>query len=182
MLTVACVCVEGGVYNESHVWRLLNMVKEHLTIPFGLSLAFASELPGWWAKIDLFEPRRFKGRVLYLDLDVTITGPLDGLATYPAPFVAIRDFIRPGLNSSVMSWDAGAADHVYENFTPDVMQRLHGDQDWITEQMPNAARFPMGTCVSYRGHVVPRGRVPKSASVVVFHGSPKPWEVPPLVA
>lgn len=53
------------------------------------------------------------GRVLYLDLDTIITGSLDDIAGYSGPFAALSvkemaNERRPaGLNSSVMSWEAG---------------------------------------------------------------------------
>ena len=202
MLTVACVLSKGSkrTYGTIHVERLCKMVAEHIEQPYRFlcltnehvsceSLPLVKGWPGWWSKIELFCPDLFKmnERVLYLDLDVTVTEKLDGLADYPAPFVAIQDWLRPTINSSVMSWDAGVADHIFENFTDDVMERLTGDQDWITEQMPHAETFPRDWCVSYRKSVVPLRRfmlpgqpvaVPPGAKVVVFHGFPKPWEVP----
>lgn len=177
MLTVACVLSEGRTYNASHVLRLEDMVDKHLKQPYRFVCIDDSQFPGWWAKVSLFEPRRFKGRVLYLDLDVTVVGNLDDLADYPHPFVAISDYLNPiSINSSVMSWDAGVADHVYTNFTHGVMDRLHGDQNWIHECV-QAVRFPKRWCPSYKAHVLPTGRVPDDARVVVFHGRPKPWEV-----
>ena len=182
MLTVACVLSEGPkrTYDRSHVARLAFMVAGHLDSPYRFVCLDDSPFPGWWAKISLFEPGRFKGRVLYLDLDVTVVGGLGLIARYPASFVAIRDYIKLGFNSSVMSWDAGAVDHLYTEFTSDVMDRMHGDQDWITARMSGreAAMFPRKWCVSYRASVEPTGRVPTGAKIVVFHGSPKPWEVP----
>ena len=182
MLTVALVCVPGGIYNDRHVRRLREMVSAHLSIPHRFAVTTESPSPGWWAKIDLFEPGRFQGRVLYLDLDVTVVGSLDDLAAYPSPFAAISDYINPlVINSSVMAWDAGAADHVYTDFTPDVMDRLHGDQNWIQEKI-NADRFPRKWCPSYKGNILPAGRLTKDARVVVYHGNPRPWEAPALVA
>lgn len=175
MLTVACVLSDGPTYDLSHVRRLQDMVSENLSVPYRFVCLNDSPFPGWWAKISLFKPRRFKERVLYLDLDVTITGPLDDLADYGGPFVAISDWNRRGLNSSVMTWDAGVADHLFTEFDETVMERLDGDQDWITEQMPDAAMFPLGWCVSYKRQ---GGRSPSTAKVCVFHGRPKPWEVP----
>lgn len=187
MLTVACVCVPGGIYNSSHVVRLQRQVLDNLEQPFKFHVLMNSDKPGWFAKIDLFEPGRFEGRVLYLDLDVTVVGDLGEIAYYPdsppgkmhhpTSFVAIKDWLRPTINSSVMSWDAGSVDHIYENFTPGVVERLAGDQDWITEQVPNAAVFPESWCVSYRKHVRMFKTVPPDARVVVFHGQPKPWDV-----
>ncbi|KKM19122.1 hypothetical protein LCGC14_1658860, partial [marine sediment metagenome] len=100
---------------------------------------------------------------------------------YPAPFVAIKDWLRPTINSSVMSWDAGKMDHLFTEFDESVMDRLKGDQDWITEQMPEAKTFPRDWCVSYRKSVKMFGVVPPGAKIVVFHGFPKPWEVPAVV-
>ncbi len=180
MLTVACVLSEGPkrVYNIEHVRRLQDMVSQHLDRLYHFVCITDSPFPGWWAKISLFEPGRFRGRVLYLDLDVTVVKRLDDLAFYPAPFVAIKDWLRPTINSSVMVWDAGEVDNLFTKFDESVMDRLKGDQDWITEQMPEAKTFPRDWCVSYRKSVKMFGVVPPSAKIVVFHGFPKPWEVP----
>lgn len=176
MLTVACVLSEGPkrTYNRTHVTRLEDMVAGYLKQPYRFVCLDDSPFPGWWAKISLFEPGRFKGRVLYLDLDVTITGNLDELADYPASFVAIDDWLRPTLNSSVMAWNAGIANHIFMNFTNHDMA---GDQDFITEQMPDAKTYPSSWCVSYRKHVQMFRTVPLEAKVIVYHGFPKPWQI-----
>ncbi len=180
MLTVACVLSQGPkrVYNLEHVRRLQDMVAQHFDRLYHFACITNSPFPGWWAKISLFEPGRFRGRVLYLDLDITIVGGLDDVALYDAPFVAIKDWLRPTINSSVMAWDAGVADHVFTNFTGAVSERLGGDQDWISEQMPEVKTFPQDWCVSYRKSVKKFRSVPPGAKIVVFHGFPKPWEVP----
>ena len=180
MLTVACVLSEGPkrIYDRSHVTRLASMVAEYMEQPYRFVCLDDSPFSGWWAKLSLFEPGRFEDRVLYLDLDVTVVDSLDEIANYQAPFVAIKDWLRPTINSSVMVWDVGVMDHVFLNLTEDDMERLHGDQDWITEQMPHAEVFPRSWCVSYRKSVQMFGVVPAGAKIVVFHGFPKPWEVP----
>ncbi len=179
MLTVACVLSEGPkrVYNLEHVRRLKDMVAQHLDRLYHFVCITNSPFPGWWAKISLFEPGRFRGRVLYLDLDITVVEKLNEVALYPEPFVAIKDWIRPTINSSVMSWDAGKVDHLFTEFNESVMDRLKGDQDWISEQMPDAKTFPPDWCVSYTKSVKKFNAVPPSAKIVVFHGFPKPWEL-----
>ena len=153
------------------------MIAEHMNQPYRFVCVDDSPFPGWWAKTSLFEPGRFTGRVLYLDLDVTVVGPLDELADYQYPFCAIRDYQYPlQINSSVMAWQAGVADSVYTDFTPDVMGRLHGDQNWIHEKV-RATTFPKHWCPSYRAHVQPTGKAPRDARVIVYHGRPKSWEV-----
>ncbi len=181
MLTVACVLSKGGTYDRCHVDRLAGMVEQHVEQPYRFVCLDDSPFPKWWAKISLFEPGRFKGRVLYLDLDVTVTGGLDDLADYPAPFVGINDWERPGINSSVMAWDAGVADHLFTEFEPSVMGRLRGDQNWINEAMPTATIFPRAWCPSYKHNILRRlnNNLPKDCRVVVFHGHPKCWDLPP---
>src|SRR3990167_10286129 len=171
-LTVACVCT-GGIYNNNHVQRLRWQIKEYLTIPYRFHCITESPWPDWWGKINLFQPGRFAGRVLYLDLDVTVIGSLDDLVNIDSPFTAIKDYQYPlTINSSVMVWDAGIADHVYNDFTPDVMERFRGDQNWIYHKMPYTRRFPREWCVSFKA-----GKVTKDTRVVVYHGFPKPWDI-----
>lgn len=175
MLTVACVLSPGPKYDRSHVARLEEIVAPHLKQPYRFVCVDDSPFPGWWAKISLFEPGRFDGRVLYLDLDVAVVGNLDDLADLDAPFSIINDWGRFGYNSSVMVWDAGAADHLFTEFTPDVMDRMPGDQDWITRKKPGAAILPRRWCYSYRLGL--ETGYPDDMRVCVYHGSPKPWEV-----
>ena len=180
-VTVACVCVPGpGNYTFDHVCRLFRMVKDHLKQSFVLCPITISPLPGWWAKVDLFQPGRFRGRVLYLDLDVTVTGDLMDLVNIDAPFAIIRDWHTGNFNSSVMVWDAGAADHIFTNFNDSVMKRYRGDQGWIHECMPYAATFPKRWCLSYKKHIRPRlnDSLPEDCRVICFHGAPKAWDLP----
>jgi len=149
------------------------MVNDHISKTYEFVCVEDSPYPGFWAKIDLFKPGRFSGRVLYLDLDVTIVGSLDEIVDYPTHFGIIKDWNLPGNNSSVMAWDAGIADHIYTRFTPEVMDRLHGDQNWISENIMGTV-FPRHWAISYKKHVRPTGEIPKDTKVVVYHGQPKP--------
>lgn len=181
-LTVAAVLSPGPVYTEWHVDRLRTMVNAHLDEPHQFVCITDSSFPGWWAKLNLFEPGRFEGRVLYLDLDVTVVGDLYRLVVRGTPFSfgIIQDYQHTKtVNSSVMVWDAGSYDHIFTNFTPDVMDRLHGDQNWIMEQLQGRSyvTFPRGWCPSYRQSVQRFKAVPPDAKVVVFHGVPKPWDL-----
>lgn len=182
MLTVACVLSHGPKrsYDRSHVERLAAMVAQHMSQPYRFVCLDDSPFSGWWAKISLFKPGRFRGRVLYLDLDVTVTGGLDDLADFPAPFAIIKDWNRPGVNSSVMVWDAGAADIAYAEFDERLMGCLHGDQDWLGLQILQRATFPPRWCRSYKRHIRPRldGSLPPDCRVVVYHGWPKSWDLP----
>jgi uncharacterized Rossmann fold enzyme len=139
-------------------------------------------LEGWFNKLYLFRPGLFPpgDRVLYLDLSILITGPLDAIAAYDGPFATLRDFYRPdGLQSAVMAWRAGDHTDIWKSYqaagcpTDDP----GGDQSWIERtQLQTAVRlqdvFP-DAFVSYKLINGP----PEKASIVKFHGQPKPHEI-----
>ena len=62
----------------------------------------------------IFSAADLDGRVLYIDLDTVVTGSLEDIAGYSGPFATLSaqgmaNERRPsGLNSSVMSWEAGS--------------------------------------------------------------------------
>lgn len=196
-LTVCCVLWQGAgrfkrrVYGPEHVERLRAQVVDHLpvrhrfvclsnvAVPCERIEAF-EPWPGWWQKCCLFGHRLFEGRVLYLDLDVTVVADLSDIAFFPAPFTIINDWNRRGFNSSVMSWDAGAGEDIYGKLTEADMSRLRGDQDWIGEIMgKTAACFPLDWCASYKRLALRGGKVPAATRIVVYHGLPKSWDLPP---
>lgn len=171
MITVASVWVRGQVpYGLEYVTRLRNMVDRHLTrahafvcltdrpwlLPAdirGIPIATPA-LKGWWGKVELFNRRHgFAGRMLYLDLDSLIVDSLESIVKFPAPFALVPDAgsfqgkdcltVVKRFNSSVMVWDAGVNSRLYDDWTPAVGKRLHGDQDWIGEQMPEADMMPL---------------------------------------
>jgi hypothetical protein len=138
-------------------------------------------LKGWWSKIELFRPSRFTGRVLFLDLDSLIVDQLDPIVDYPAPFALVPHTGKPAgtfpegregltvvkrFNSSVMVWDAdGHLDRLCTDWSPRVAARLWGDQDWIGEQLPDAAAMPMTWFP--RVSQIEDGPVPADAKVVL---------------
>lgn len=190
MITVAAVlsAPQSGppIYNSSHVQRLALQVGENLKQPYKFVCVTDSPWLGWWAKISLFEPGRFTGRVLYLDLDVTILGSLDELVDYPepyraAPFTIIRDWHTHNFNSSVMVWHPSGATYemwrAFNEYSASVMEGYHGDQSWIHQNMLDAATFLPGWICSYK-HQKRWNFLPADCKVLVYHGRPKPWDLP----
>jgi uncharacterized Rossmann fold enzyme len=186
-LVVACV-KWGEKYGPEYVNILRDMAWRNLTIPHrfvcftddptGLNEAVHSAplpqgLEGWWNKLALFRADAFqpKTRVLFLDLDVCVTGDLNELVEQGG---IIADWHLHTYNSSVMCWTHGEHPEVWSKFLPLDMQRLHGDQDWITE-CGGWETFPSDWCVSYRKHAVEA--IPADSKVVCFHGEPKPADV-----
>lgn len=183
------ICVNKGNYlgrGAEYVENLRDGVRRHLRGPFAFHVITDAPGEGWWAKISLFEPGRFKGRCLYFDLDTVIVGSLDHMAAYKGSFAALSDFYRPeALASGVMMWEAGEADHIYTRWIEAGMPQFHrfGDGGWIGEMMPQAARlqklFP-GQFVSLKAHC--GDGVPYGARVVCFHGNPRPHMLADLMS
>lgn len=158
---------------------------------------------GWWHKISIFNSAALQGPTLYLDLDVIISGSLDwtlGLSTHN--LTAIRDFKTiwqsecRDFNSSMMWFDNRFTGWYYEKFISEsssAMTKYYGDQDWLTAVTPVAQRrfFDSHRAASYRWQCIHGGWDPETqqyknlrapitgngASVIVFHGEPKPWDI-----
>lgn len=199
MLTVWCVCV-GDKYGAGDVRILQDMVARNLDRPHrfrcltdvdiaGIDCFTPDEnWPGWWSKLLLF--RYSSGPSLYLDLDVVIVGNLDRLLSdtlsMPANWAQSG---HGGCQSSVMAWH-GDYSFIADRFNPEYLaapergncgaygpNKLWGDQEYITSILgnPGASIEPMGHIYSYKYHA--RESVPEDASVICFHGEPKPEQV-----
>jgi hypothetical protein len=109
-VTVACVLwmppdgqiFEGRQYSPEWVLRLRDQVAARLPVPHDFvcltnlalpgvalpgvrTLPLTTNRPGWWAKLEMFNPAHDLGdRVLYLDLDVYVTGDLTPLVEFPS--------------------------------------------------------------------------------------------------
>lgn len=161
---------------------------------------------GWWYKMALFNSSLYAGPLLYLDLDIVIANDLTWITRLDTDHIwGIRDFRKlwdpawNGYNSSVLWFDTRKFDWLWKDFNTDIMQKFYGDQDWITEKIiPQDRRFfPDESMVSWRWQCKDGGWDHKSrsykhvgagtstlgASVLVFHGDPKPWSIDcPIVA
>ena len=137
-------------------------------------------LPGWWAKLGLFKPGVFEDgeRVLFLDLDTLICGPLDAIAAYDGDFAILRDFYRhDGLQSSVMLWRAGTQQHIWHRWEIAGMPQDPGGDQWWIEQCVTSPDILQDKFPSlFESYKLLRG-APMKASVIVFHGLPRPHEV-----
>lgn len=204
MLTVATVLRLGAEYAPEHVIRIQLQVRRWLTLPHRFvcltdkpsadynTILLRHDWPKWWGKIELWREGLFFGPVLYLDLDTTITGPLDEVAT-GHKFTVLRNFwVPPGharIGSGVMAWDPWHAPElvkIYERFAADPKRWMHdqqsadnlGDQGFIQRNTPIVPerwqdKHP-GRVVSYRRHCE-NGIVPSGASIVCYGGRARPW-------
>lgn len=160
MTTVACVFVRGHVpFTAEYVTRLAGMVKRWMDRPYRfvcltdrpklfksehIETVYVEPPAGcfaWWTKLELFNRAHgFSGRMLYLDLDTLVVGSLAPILDY-APFALAPHAGRfegkngkhvvKKFNSSVMVWNAGEQDIVWDTCDRNVRERFWGDQDWI---------------------------------------------------
>ncbi len=145
-------------------------------------------LSGWWNKLALFKPNVFDGgdRVVFIDLSTLITGRLDDIIAYDGEFAILRDFYRggDGLQSAFMSWRAGSryTSEFWKTWLLGGMTEIAGgDQAWIElcclpdDRKPDIWQdMHHDLFVSYK---VSNGVLPQRASVVKFHGEPKPHQI-----
>lgn len=144
-----------------------------------------SNLGGWFTKLALFAPDALPtgDRVIYMDLDTLITGSIDALTQYRGTFGILQDFYRPtGLQSSVMLWEAGSPETlaIWEAYDRAGCPQddAGGDQAFIEKcQVKGRERLQIAFPDMFASYKVSGGRLPDKASVVVFHGHPRPHEV-----
>ena len=209
------VCMKWGTrYGPEYVNRLASMVRRQTTRPTRF-LCFTDDVTGlstdietaplppialpprmtWstWRKLSVWQYplADLEGNVLFLDLDLIISGPLDDFFDYvPGSFVVIRNWtqLREGIgNTSVFRFPVGRYTRIYEDFVRDpvaVMRRWRTEQHYISDSIPELAFWPAPWCVSFKHSLLPRwpmnffrtARLPRDAKIVVFTGKPKPDE------
>ncbi len=127
--------------------------------------------PRWWAKTLFFSPGRFSGRVLGLDLDTVITGPLDPLVEHEGIIYLDRwGWKNRVYGSSCMVWESGDHAEAFSEYDEMVPKRFDGDQDWLT-YLGGWKELPEQMTRSYRYHCM--DGPPPGCVHVSFHGSAK---------
>lgn len=174
---------------DEYVHKLKMGVSRNLSVPHTFHVITEADLPqgvvGWWSKIEMFRPGRFKGRCLFFDLDTVIVGSLDEITAYDGEFAMVSDWFHPDLKtSSVMAWDADKAGSIYELWERAGRPQFHlrGDGGFIESVMPGADclqdKFP-GQLVSFKASC--GNGIPDGARVVAFHGLPRPHHLNDLM-
>lgn len=221
MLNVICL-KHGTKYGPEYVNNLYNMIVRNLTVPYNficftddpsqlnsninIRLLPNSPLSGWWWKPYIFKEDHFaKGDTnFYIDLDMVIIKNIDHFIDFkPESFVGLRDvgrIFRPDLKklgSAVLKWPAGEYSDIWTKFekNSDIINRLHGDQDWIwTLHSPNINFFPDEWIKSYKWEIRVRSElegfretlqfkcirnpdIPNNTAILAFHGYPNPHQV-----
>ena len=207
MLNIVCVNqgnYEGR--GSEYVNVLFDMVRRNLAEGFpGKYVCFtddptglvpgieARELPhglhGWWNKLYLFKSGLFPpgDRILYFDLDTLICGRLDEIAGYDGEFAILRDLFHGSTyenqiynkwQSAVMAWKSGFGSHLWDRFVSAGYPNIKGgDQAWIEQNQDTADILQDLHPNLFCSFKATGRRIPKTESVVCFHGTPRPHEV-----
>lgn len=197
------VCIKwGNKYAPEYVNNLYRGVCRNTTIPFsftcytddttGVIPEICQPLPettwqGWWTKLLLFKPDMHKqasigDRIVFLDLDIVITGNIDDILSLKETFVVPSDPYRMGttnISSAFMSWEYGQYDYIYERFDGNTRPYSRGDQQFVEIQLKDkASRLQVllpGQYVSFKADLK-KGSLPENTRMVDFHGKPNPHE------
>ena len=155
---VVVVCLKWGKrYNADYVNRLCASARRRMPKHISASFVCFTEdpdgiddyvetrtlpegFPLWWGKAYLFsEDAGLDGqRVLFLDLDQVIVGPLDALVAYQGPLALLHtdtiacELASGGYNSSVISWYGSKfLRPLFEKLTPAVLRYVHRFDHWL---------------------------------------------------
>lgn len=183
------LCMKWGTkYGPEYVNRLYAMVRRHLPGDFRFvcltddSTGIRSEVlclpipaldlpPGiperGWTKLATFaaDLHGLRGTALFLDVDVVITGSLEGFFTQPGQFLIIHDYKRPWRitgNSSVYRFELGAHPDVLEHFRAhfaEIRQEFRNEQAYLSDFLHKQGKlqyWPAEWCPSFKYHGIPR--------------------------
>ncbi len=198
MLKVICVLKGGGCYTNEYVNKLRNAVRRNYHQHFHFvclterhsnlkccTVPFLSNSEGWWSKMEVF---RIEGPCLYLDLDTVITGDLNPLVQS----IMENDnkvTMLPAMNkkrmfgsyaSGIMGW-CGDWSWVFKEFmhTPEEYMSCTYDQVAMTNILgtDNIVTIDKEINKIYSYKKDCKEGLPEDASIVMFHGRPRPHDV-----
>lgn len=146
-----------------------------------------------WRKLSLWQYPLgdLSGDVLFFDLDVVITGPIDDFFDYaPGRLCLAQNWTQPGRgigNTSVYRFPVGKMSYIYDTFNADpdtILSRYRIEQQYVSAVGRDAIFFPPEWCLSFKHSLVPKWplnflfapRLPAGTKVVAFHGKPDPDE------
>lgn len=197
MLTIACVLKSGGQYDASWVEKLKRGVDRHLSIKHHFvclsdipvpckRIALKHDWPAWWSKIELFRKGVLKNDTLYLDLDTVITGNMDDVVNQSSDFAMLKNFHDDKMVGSGVMWFRKVPHEVYDKFVQKPWEWIEyyqkfkfgnhvGDQAFIYDTLFGIDFIESDRIKSYKKHC--REELPQDASIVCFHGLPRPDQI-----
>lgn len=155
----------GAKYGQEYVDRLRESIKRNLKQPFEWRI-FTPEPEdatlvgkGCFCRLRMFDPawQAKQGiepgtRIVLIDLDTVITGPLDALFDRPEPYLILHGGNAHNpcpYNGALQMLRAGAHANVWEDFSLEAAAKVPffqftDDQGWIWHKLPQAAGWECG--------------------------------------
>lgn len=195
----------GAKYSPDYVKRLQAGVARHLRQPYRFLCVTDEAIegvettpikdpgltrhPGCIARLRLFDDVWQRdigatGRIVCIDLDAIVTGPLDQLFDRPEPFVILQgvNLSNPcPFNGSLWMLRAGYRPDVWDDFTLAELDKIErhefpDDQGWLWHMIPEAAgwRSSAGVYAFHKGGWPGGDDLPNGACFVAFPGRRDP--------
>jgi hypothetical protein len=159
--------------------------------PWAIRNPELTKVPGCFARLRMFDPQWMPwhdiDRLVCMDLDVVVTGPLDPLFDRPEKFVILHgaNAVNPcPYNGSLMLVRVGACPEAWTEFSMDAARKapyheFPDDQGWLWHKCPNAAGWKAGPesgVYAFKKPGWPKDSddLPSDARLVVFPG----WRSP----
>ena len=147
-----------------------------------------------WRKMSLWQHplSDLKGDVLFLDLDLVITGDLDRFFDYkPGNYCVIENWTQLGQNignTSCFRFPIGKYVSIFEKFqkNPELYwKKYHIEQIYLSAQIKDQIFWPTEWCQSFKHNLLPiwplriwkPANLPQDTSIVAFTGKPDPDDV-----
>lgn len=201
----------GSKYSQDDVRKLHAGVSRYLKEEHRFFVASPSgedehltNIPGCFCRLRMFDPEWQKemevqegDRVVCMDLDIVITGPLDPLFCRPESFMILQGANAANpcpFNGSLMMLRAGAHPEIWSDFDPALelswskgghlsnerpfYYEFPDDQGHLAHKLPNAGGWKVGSqsgVYAFQKPAWPKGDdLPSDARMVVFPG----WRSP----
>ena len=147
-----------------------------------------------WRKISVWQYplNNLKGDILFLDLDLVITGNLDRFFDYkPEHFCVIENWTQLGMgigNTSCFRFPAGKYKYLFDKFQENpkkIWKKYHIEQIFLSKEIKDQVFWPSEWCKSFKHNLLPRwpfriwkpAILPEQTSIVAFTGKPDPDDV-----
>ena len=210
------VCMKWGVrYGSSFVNRLFKSIKRHTNRPTRL-ICFTDNDTGIdanvvceplplinlpeqisntpWRKISIWQYplSKLKGDVLFLDLDLVITGNLDRFFDYkPNLYCVIENWTQKGRgigNTSCFRFPVEKYKYIFYKFEKNpvkIWKKIHIEQIYLSDEIKEQVFWPEQWCLSFKHNLLPKwpmrlwqpANLPAETSIVAFTGKPDPDDV-----
>ena len=147
-----------------------------------------------WRKISVWQHPLFEfhGDVLFLDLDLIITGNLDRFFTYkPGQYCVIENWTQLGLgigNTSCFRFPTVKYKSIFDEFQKNpeaIWKQYHIEQIYLSKKIKDQIFWPADWCKSFKHNLLPiwplriwrPAKLPSDTSIVAFTGKPDPDDV-----